>query len=60
MLFRSVVSIGLEPVRLGKKEKKEEKKKGERPAGYDRVQDKEIFKEKAAAKEKPVEAAAGS
>jgi len=49
----AVVSIGLEPVRLGKKEKKEEKKKGERPAGYDRVADKEIFKEKAAAKEKP-------
>jgi large subunit ribosomal protein L17 len=54
----AVVSIGLEPARMGKKEKKEEKKKGERPAGYDRVADKEIFKEKAAAKEKPQEAEA--
>lgn len=56
----AVVTIGLEPVRTGKKQKKEEKKKGERPVGYDRVADKEIFKEKAAAKEKPQEAEAAA
>lgn len=57
--LRAVVTIGLEPVRMGKKEKKE-KRKGERPAGYDRTRDKEIFQEKAAAKEKPQEAEAAS
>ena len=52
----AVVSIGLAPVKAGKKEKKEEKKqKGERPAGYDRTRDQEIFLEKAAAKAKPAE-----
>ncbi|MCI0330999.1 MAG: 50S ribosomal protein L17 [candidate division Zixibacteria bacterium] len=53
----AVVSIGLAPVKAGKKEKKEEKKqKGERPAGYDKSGDKEIFQEKAAAKGKTAEA----
>jgi len=52
----AVVSIGLVPVKAGKKEKKEEKKqKGERPAGYDRTRDQEIFLEKAAAKAKTAE-----
>lgn len=52
----AVVSIGLEPVKPGKKEKKEGKKeKGERPAGYDRTREREIFQEKAAAKAKPAE-----
>lgn len=58
--FKAVVTIGLEPVRMGKKEKKEEKKKGERPAGYDKSRDKEIFQEKAAVREKPQEAEASS
>ncbi len=57
--FTAVVTIGLEPVRMGKKEKKD-KKKGERPAGYDKSRAKEIFQEKAAAKEKPQEAEASS
>ncbi len=52
----AVVTIGLVPVKADKKEKKEAKKqKGERPAGYDRTRDEEIFQEKAAAKSKITE-----
>jgi large subunit ribosomal protein L17 len=52
----AVVTIGLVAVKADKKEKKEAKKhKGERPAGYDRTREREIFQEKAAAKTKVAE-----
>ncbi len=52
----AVVTIGPAVLKTDKKEKKEAKKhKGERPAGYDRTRDLEIFQEKAAAKTKTVE-----
>ncbi|MCI0596792.1 MAG: 50S ribosomal protein L17, partial [candidate division Zixibacteria bacterium] len=52
----AVVTIGMATLKSDKKEKKEAKKqKGERPAGYDRTRDLEIFQEKAAAKTKTAE-----
>ncbi|HLG94154.1 MAG TPA: 50S ribosomal protein L17 [candidate division Zixibacteria bacterium] len=52
----ALVTIGLAQLKSDKKEKKEGKKqKGERPAGYDRTRDLEIFQEKAAAKVKTAE-----
>ena len=52
----TVVTIGMAALKTDKKEKKETKKqKGERPAGYDRTRDEEIFLEKAAAKSKTAE-----
>ncbi|MGH8004432.1 MAG: 50S ribosomal protein L17 [Limisphaerales bacterium] len=52
----AVITIGLATVKIEKKDKKEAKKqKGERPAGYDRTRDLEIFQEKAAAKTKTAE-----
>ncbi|HXF49357.1 MAG TPA: 50S ribosomal protein L17 [Verrucomicrobiae bacterium] len=52
----AVVTIGMATIKVDKKEKKEAKKhKGERPAGYDRTKDEEIFLEKAAAKSKTAE-----